>query len=169
MRPQGAACCTSLANACTQRGHAYMQDGGPESLRPAYARAKVLAAEIAVVQRELDCSSIVYVLGRAHSRLGDKSNWCAALHACCGPFIAGWATSPMIGGCFTHLLSLALLLHLPVPDSSLPSCQPASKSSRGEGGLTCTPPCVMCMGHNATAADVCHRSLLCMHKGCDGY
>ena len=79
-----------------------MQDGGTESLRPAYARAKVLAAEIAVVQRELDCSSIVYVLGRAHSRLGDKSNWCAALQACCSPFTAGWVTCPSGWGAASH-------------------------------------------------------------------
>ena len=76
----GSALALTLASG-TQHGHVYMQDGGPESLRPAYARAKVLAAEIAVVQRELDCSSIVYVLGRAHSRLGENSNWWAALQA----------------------------------------------------------------------------------------
>ena len=97
----------------TQRGHAYTQDGGPESLRPAYARAKVLAAEIAVVQRELDCSSVVYVLGRAHSRLGDRSNWCAALLACCSLFLAGHVTLP--AGVGSKL--------------SCPLCQPASNSS----------------------------------------
>lgn len=113
--PQADGSLLALSSASgTQCGHIFIQDGGPESLRPAYARAKVLAAEIAVVQRELDCSSIVYVLGRAHSRLGDKSNWWAALQACCIPFIAGWAVSPTDWG----LLYASAVTHVTAASAS---------------------------------------------------
>ena len=103
-----------------------MQDGGPESLRPAYARARVLAAEIAVVQRELDCSSIVYVLGRAHSRLGDNSNWWAALQAY-GSLLIDWATSPTGWGLLYTVTHIAATCA--ASESFLPLCQPASNGS----------------------------------------
>ena len=42
---------------------------GPE------VRAKLLAREISVLERELDTKAVVYVMGRAHVHMRTDTNW----------------------------------------------------------------------------------------------
>ena len=44
-------------------------------------RAKLVAREISILERELDTKAVVYVMGRAHVHMRTDTNWYACVYA----------------------------------------------------------------------------------------